>query len=313
MASTRVSWRPSPRPGARTGARVVEALLRRVPHSAKAAAPLVAGAFACFRGSAGAVGAPTFAGECLRQCRAGAARARTFLVDCSMRRSCATLRLAGGKRVIVGVPKEVKEHEYRVAMLPVGVEELTRAGTAVLVERGAGLGSGIRDEDYAAHGARSRRGAARDLRPGRADREGQGAAARGMAAAARGQICSPTFISPPTRSSRAACRRPAPPPSPTRPCRRPRVSCRCLTPMSEVAGRMSIQQGAKYLERPQEGRGILLGGVPGVEPAHISVLGGGVVGTNAAKIAAGLRRERRSCSTSTSTGCATSTTSCRPT
>jgi alanine dehydrogenase len=62
---------------------------------------------------------------------------------------------------------------------------------------------------------------------------------------------------------------------------------RLLTPMSEVAGRMSIQQGAKYLERPQEGRGILLGGVPGVEPAHITVLGGGVVGTNAAKIAAG--------------------------
>ena len=60
-----------------------------------------------------------------------------------------------------------------------------------------------------------------------------------------------------------------------------------LTPMSEVAGRMSIQEGAKYLERPQMGRGILLGGVPGVEPAHITILGGGVVGANAAKIAAG--------------------------
>jgi alanine dehydrogenase len=62
-----------------------------------------------------------------------------------------------------------------------------------------------------------------------------------------------------------------------------------LTPMSEVAGRMSIQEGAKYLERPQMGRGILLGGVPGVEPAHITILGGGVVGANAAKIAAGFR------------------------
>ena len=60
-----------------------------------------------------------------------------------------------------------------------------------------------------------------------------------------------------------------------------------LTPMSEVAGRMSIQEGAKYLERPQMGRGILLGGVPGVAPAHITILGGGVVGANAAKIAAG--------------------------
>jgi alanine dehydrogenase len=64
-----------------------------------------------------------------------------------------------------------------------------------------------------------------------------------------------------------------------------------LTPMSEVAGRMSIQQGAKFLERPQEGRGILLGGVPGVEPAHIAILGGGVVGKNAAKIAAGFQAD----------------------
>jgi alanine dehydrogenase len=69
--------------------------------------------------------------------------------------------------------------------------------------------------------------------------------------------------------------------------RGPRGDLPCLTPMSEVAGRMSIQQGAKYLERPQEGRGILLGGVPGVAPAHIAILGGGVVGKNAAQIAAG--------------------------
>ncbi len=65
----------------------------------------------------------------------------------------------------------------------------------------------------------------------------------------------------------------------------------CLTPMSEVAGRMSIQEGAKYLERPQEGRGILLSGVPGVPPAHIAILGGGVVGTNAARIAAGFQAD----------------------
>ena len=78
--------------------------------------------------------------------------------------------------------------------------------------------------------------------------------------------------------------------------------------MSEVAGRMSIQEGAKFLERPFEGRGILLGGVPGVAPANVVILGGGVVGANAAKVAAGLGRERRSSSTSISTGCATSTT-----
>ena len=81
-----------------------------------------------------------------------------------------------------------------------------------------------------------------------------------------------------------------------------------LTPMSEIAGKMSIQEGAKYLEKPMMGRGILLGGVPGVAPAHVVVLGGGVVGTNAAKVAAGLGRERRASWTSTSTACATSTT-----
>ena len=67
-----------------------------------------------------------------------------------------------------------------------------------------------------------------------------------------------------------------------------RGGCRCLTPMSEIAGKMSIQEGAKYLEKPMMGRGILLGGVPGVAPANVLILGGGVVGTNAAKVAAGL-------------------------
>ena len=82
--------------------------------------------------------------------------------------------------------------------------------------------------------------------------------------------------------------RPASPPSPTRPSRTPSGNLPLLTPMSEVAGRMSIQEGAKYLERPFDGRGILLGGVPGVLPANVVILGGGVVGANAAKVAAGL-------------------------
>ncbi len=80
---------------------------------------------------------------------------------------------------------------------------------------------------------------------------------------------------------------PASPPWPTKRCATIRAGLPLLTPMSEVAGRMSIQEGAKYLERPQMGRGILLGGVPGVAPAHITILGGGVVGANAAKVAAG--------------------------
>jgi alanine dehydrogenase len=189
--------------------------------------------------------------------------------------------------VIVGIPKEVKEHEYRAGMLPVGVEELTRAGHRVLVQRSAGLGSGIRDADYEKSGATLVDEAARIF--GEAElvvkvkepqpeeipllRSGQlvftyfhfaadEALTRGVLASGATAIAYETLQDQ-------------------------RGNLRLLTPMSEVAGRMSIQQGAKFLERPQEGRGILLGGVPGVEPAHITVLGGGIVGTQAAKIAAG--------------------------
>ncbi len=189
--------------------------------------------------------------------------------------------------MIVGVPKEVKRDEYRVGILPVGVEELTRAGHQVLVEAGAGLGSGLADHDYIRHGAEMVASGADVYR--QADmilkvkepqpeelpllREGQvvftyfhfaadlelteGVLATGCTAVAYETLR--------TDSGRLPL----------------------LTPMSEVAGRMSVQEGAKYLERPQMGRGILLGGVPGVPPAEILILGGGVVGANAAKVAAG--------------------------
>lgn len=189
--------------------------------------------------------------------------------------------------MIVGVPKEVKAHEYRVAMLPVGVEEMRRAGHGVLTERGAGLGSGISDADYERNGAtlvdeREEIWREADLivkvKEPQADeiplmREGQvvftyfhfaadEALTRGCLASGASSVAYETLRDELGRLP-------------------------LLTPMSEVAGRMSIQEGAKYLERPQEGRGILLGGVPGVEPAHVAVLGGGIVGTNAAKVAAG--------------------------
>jgi alanine dehydrogenase len=189
--------------------------------------------------------------------------------------------------VIVAVPKEIKEHEYRVGMLPVGVEELTQAGHQVLVERGAGLGSGIRDEDYERHGATLVEGPEQIWAKGelvvkvkepqlfelaRLQPEQLVFTYFHFAASeelTHGVVASgATAIAYETLSDA-------------------RGQLPLLTPMSEVAGRMSIQQGAKYLERPQEGRGILLGGVPGVEPAHITILGGGVVGANAAKIAAG--------------------------
>ena len=190
--------------------------------------------------------------------------------------------------MIVGVPKEIKRDEYRVAMLPVGVEELVRAGHQVLVEQGAGLGSGLADAGYAASGAELVSRAGRGLRPRRHDRQGQGAAAGRMAAAAAraDRLHLLSFRGRPQadrgRAGLAASR-----PWPTKPCATTQGRLPLLTPMSEVAGRMSIQEGAKYLERPQMGRGILLGGVPGVAPAHITILGGGIVGANAAKVAAG--------------------------
>ena len=189
--------------------------------------------------------------------------------------------------MIVGVPKEVKLDEYRVAMLPAGVEELTRRGHQVVVEREAGIGSGLVDEAYHAAGAElvdspeevygradmivKVKEPQRDewplVRPGQivftyfpfaADRElTEAMLASRAAAVAYETLADDKGLLP------------------------------LLTPMSEVAGRMSIQEGAKYLERPQMGRGILLGGVPGVRPANITILGGGVVGANAAKIAAG--------------------------
>lgn len=189
--------------------------------------------------------------------------------------------------MIVGVPKEIKRDEYRVGLLPVGVEELVRAGHRVLVEAGAGLGSGLADGEYLQHGAELVPGPDRIY--GEADlvikvKEPQ---PEEIARLRRGQIVFAYFHFAADRQLTegvlaSGCIAVA---YETLADDRGRLPL--LTPMSEVAGRMSIQEGAKYLERPQMGRGILLGGVPGVAPAHIVILGGGVVGSNAAKVAAG--------------------------
>jgi alanine dehydrogenase len=189
--------------------------------------------------------------------------------------------------MIVGVPREIKRDEYRVALLPVGVEELTRAGHQVLVEAGAGVGSGLADREYARHGAELVERAEEVF--ARADmlikvKEPQPAE---VALLRRGQVMFTYFHLAADRHLTESllhngCIAVAYETLSDEHGRLP-----LLTPMSEVAGRMSIQEGAKYLERPQMGRGILLAGVPGVEPAHITILGGGVVGANAARIAAG--------------------------
>ncbi|RLT20329.1 MAG: alanine dehydrogenase [Planctomycetota bacterium] len=192
--------------------------------------------------------------------------------------------------MIIGVPREIKSDEYRVAMLPSGVEELTKAGHQVLIEKGAGAGSGIPDDAYAASGATIVETQIEIFAADMIVKVKEPMASEWPLLRA-GQIVFTYFhfaadatLTRNVLESRATAvayetvqgrNRDLP----------------LLTPMSEVAGRMSIQQGAKFLERPQEGRGILLGGVPGVEPAHIAILGGGVVGKNAAKIAAGFQAD----------------------
>lgn len=189
--------------------------------------------------------------------------------------------------MIVGVPREVKPDEYRVAILPVGVDELTRAGHKVLVESGAGMGSGIFDQAYADHGAKLVATSAEVY--GQADLilKVKEPLANEWELLRPDQAVFTYFHFAADRSLTEAVLHSGAAAVAYETLRDDQGRLPLLTPMSEVAGRMSIQEGAKYLERPQMGRGILLGGVPGVAPAHITVLGGGVVGANAAKVAAG--------------------------
>jgi alanine dehydrogenase len=189
--------------------------------------------------------------------------------------------------MIVGVPRETKRDEYRVAMLPVGTEELVRAGHSVLVERGAGTGSGLGDDAYAASGATLVDSAAEVF--GRADlvvkvKEPQPAE---LALIRPRQAVFTYFHFAADRRLTEGFLATGATAVAYETLRDDRGRLPLLIPMSEVAGRMSIQEGAKYLERPQMGRGILLGGVPGVAPANVLVLGAGTVGANAAKVAAG--------------------------
>jgi alanine dehydrogenase len=190
--------------------------------------------------------------------------------------------------MIIGLPREIKPDEYRVGLVPAGVIALRKAGHQVLVETQAGAGSGFSDEDYAQAEATivptAREVWARadmiikvkEPQPGEISmiRPGQivftyfhFAAEKSLTTGIIKSGCIAIAYETVTDGN---------------------GKLPLLTPMSEVAGKMSVQEGAKYLERPMMGRGILLGGVPGVEPAHVTILGGGIVGTNAAKVAAGL-------------------------
>ncbi len=193
--------------------------------------------------------------------------------------------------MIVGVPRETKQDEYRVALIPVGAEELTKAGHTVLVERGAGIGSGIPDQLYVENGAEIVETAEELFRRAELVIKVKEPQPQEWPMLRTGQILFTYFHFAADEQLTTAVRDTGVTAVAYETLRGPSGNLPLLTPMSEVAGRMSIQEGAKFLERPQEGRGILLGGVPGVPPAHIVILGGGVVGKNAAQIAAGFQAD----------------------
>lgn len=187
----------------------------------------------------------------------------------------------------IGVPREVKTDEYRVGLLPVGADLLTRAGHRVLIERQAGVASGCSDEDYTSAGATlvdspAEIWAADLIIKVKEPQESE------YPRMHRGQVVFTYFHFAADRELTQACLDRGIVAVAYETIHDKAGRLPLLTPMSEIAGKMSVQEGAKFLERPMSGRGILLGGVPGVAPAKVLVLGGGVVGTNAAKIAAGL-------------------------
>jgi alanine dehydrogenase len=190
--------------------------------------------------------------------------------------------------MIIGVPKEIKPHEYRVSVAPAGVEQLKRAGHTVLIEQGAGLGSGFPDEDYQALGAEIVATADEVWQSAELVCKVKEPLTPEIKRIRSGQVVFTYFHFAADRTLTEGVRDSGCVAIAYETVTDARGRLPLLAPMSEVAGKMSIQEGAKYLERPMMGRGILLGGVPGVEPANVVVLGGGIVGTCAARLAAGL-------------------------
>jgi alanine dehydrogenase len=188
----------------------------------------------------------------------------------------------------IGVPKEIKTNENRIALVPAGAEQLVSAGHSVLIEVGAGVGSGFPDEMYTAVGAKIAPDAATVWRETEMIMKVKEPIEREWKHMRKGQVVFTYFhFAADERLTRAhmetgaVCIAYETVELPTR-------ELPLLTPMSEVAGRMAVQEGAKYLEKLYGGRGVLLGGVPGVAPAKVVILGGGIVGINAAKMAAGM-------------------------
>jgi len=188
----------------------------------------------------------------------------------------------------IGVPKEIKTNENRIALVPAGAETLIGAGHQVLIETGGGLGSGFPDEAYTAVGAKVAPDATTVWKTSDMIMKVKEPIEREWSSMRKGQVIFTYFhfaadekLTRAHMKSGATCIAYETVELPSR-------ELPLLTPMSEVAGRMAVQEGAKYLEKLYGGRGVLLGGVPGVAPAKVVILGGGIVGINAGKMAAGL-------------------------
>jgi alanine dehydrogenase len=188
----------------------------------------------------------------------------------------------------IGVPKEIKTNENRVALVPAGAEALVAAGHEVFIESGAGIGSGFEDEAYSAVGAQivpdatSAWGKAELLLKVKEPIQPEWQFLRpDLTLFTYFHFAADEALTQAHLTSGATC-------IAYETVEMPNRDLPLLIPMSEVAGRMAVQEGAKYLEKLYGGRGVLLSGVPGVAPAKVVILGGGIVGVNAAKMAAGL-------------------------
>jgi len=189
--------------------------------------------------------------------------------------------------MLIGVPKEIKANEYRVALVPAGAEALRQNGHSVLVETGAGEGSGFPDELYAEAGAEIVADGAKVWARAEMIMKVKEPIEPEWSKIRRDQLLFTYFHFAASEPLTRALMDSGSVAIAYETVQLDNGELPLLTPMSEVAGRLSILEGAKYLERFYGGRGVLLGGVPGVLPAHVVILGGGVVGTNAAKMAAG--------------------------
>lgn len=190
--------------------------------------------------------------------------------------------------MLIGVPKEIKNNENRVGLTPAGVKELVTHGHTLYVQHTAGEGSGFSDAEYESAGATILPTIKDVYRTAEMIVKVKEPIEPEYSLVREGQLLFTYFhfacdrpLTDAMMASKATC-------IAYETVRGPQGGLPLLIPMSEVAGRMSVQEGARFLERPQGGKGILLGGVPGVKPAKVLVLGGGVVGRNAALMAAGL-------------------------